>query len=56
MKLQKLIWDNRQSSFARDLQKALEDGWKIVPTTLVSTLMESAGSLDERYFAIVEKE
>ena len=57
VKGQKVIWSREFPQFSSDLEKALYDGWLVVPKTLVVMVMpegrDSHGG--ERYLVIVEK-
>ena len=57
VKAQKVVWSREFHQFASDLEKALWEGWRVVPHSVVMTVMpESKGSNGgERYLIILEK-
>ena len=48
MKTQKFIWENNIGYFYRELNKFLNDGWTVVPTTMIV--------IDDNIGCVIEKE
>lgn len=42
-------------TFRKEIADYMEQGWRIVPGTVVIQLSQTNDSLDERYFAVLEK-
>ena len=57
VKEQKVVWGREFHTFSAELEKALGDGWRVVPDSMVMMLMpESKNSYGgERYIVILEK-
>ena len=56
-KQQKVVWSREFHQFASDLEKALWEGWRVVPHSMVMMLMPESPTAKggERYLVILEK-